>query len=131
MKLGSQRRIAAKILKCGESRIKIKAEKEVEEAITREDVRDLIRQGLIHKVQKKGSSKFRTRQIKKQKKRKRRRGHGTRKGKAGARTKTKATWIRTVRSLRKLLRELRENGQLKQNDYRRIYRWIGGGRFRS
>ena len=62
------RKIAADLLKSGESRIRIEQGKETEEALTREDVRGLISKGLVKKVQKKGTSKFMVRKKQKQKK---------------------------------------------------------------
>ena len=57
MGLNSQKKIAASLLKCGASRIRIKQSKEVDEALTRNDIRELIKKGYIWKEQKKGSSK--------------------------------------------------------------------------
>jgi len=55
MDLSSQKRIAADVLKCGITRVRITADgeamKEVEEALTREDIRALVRKGLIKKIQ--------------------------------------------------------------------------------
>lgn len=49
--LKMQRRIAAELLKCGENRVWIDPEKvdEVASAITREDIRRLIKEGVIRK----------------------------------------------------------------------------------
>ena len=57
MNLKSQKKIASRILKCGLNRVRIEASKEVEEALTREDIRGLIRKGLIKKMQKRGASR--------------------------------------------------------------------------
>lgn len=131
MNLSSQKRIASRILKCGISRVRIKAGKEVEEALTREDVRNLIRKGQIWKEQKKGTSKFNVKHKIKQKKKGRMRGHGSRKGTAGARKTRKRIWIESVRPLRKLLRELRDSGSIDKRVYRKIYLMIKGGAFRN
>ena len=131
MNLSTQKQIAAKILKCGTSRVRIKAGKEVEEALTREDVRNLIRKGHIWKVQKKGTSKFNVKKIVKQKKKGRMKGHGSRKGTAGARKKRKQIWMDTVRPLRRLLKELKESGSITNQTYKKIYLMIKGGAFRN
>lgn len=131
MNLSTQKQIAAKIMKCGTSRVRIRAGKEVEEALTREDVRNLIRKGHVWKVQKKGTSKFNVKKIVKQKKRGRMKGHGSRKGTAGARKKRKQIWMDTVRPLRRLLKELKESGSITNQTYKKIYLMIKGGAFRN
>lgn len=131
MNLSSQKRIASKILKCGVSRVRIKAGKEVEEALTREDVRNLIRKGHIWKEQKKGTSKFNVKRKIKQKKKGRMRGHGSRKGTIGARKPRKEKWVESVRPLRRLLRELKDAGSIDNRVYRKIYVMIKGGAFRN
>ena len=68
MGVNSVRKIAAEILNCGQSRIRMEVTKETEEALTRDDVRNLIRTGLVWKIQKKGTSKFRTKIAYRQKK---------------------------------------------------------------
>lgn len=131
MSLASQKRIAAKILKCGVSRVKIEVVKDVEEALTREDIRNLIKKGLIKKVQKKGQSKAKTKKVRLQKKKGRRKGPGSRKGGKSARNPRKQAWIKKVRPLRRLLTELRDNKQIKKTDYRKFYLKIKGGMFRD
>ncbi len=126
-----QKRMAAEILGCGISRIRAKPGKELEEALTREDIRNLIKNGVIYTVQKKGTSRWHARIILKQKKRKRRRGAGTRKGKLGTRFPKKREWMKTVRSLRRLLKELKDNKQIEKSVYKKLYRQVKGGMFRN
>ena len=59
MTLQMTKKIAAGIMKCGVSRVRIKDTTAAEEALTRNDIRDLINNKKIIKIQKKGSSKFR------------------------------------------------------------------------
>lgn len=131
MDLKSQKQIAAKILKCGVSRVRVEASKEVEEALTREDIRGLIQKGLIKKVQKKGTSRSKARKILSQKKKGRRKGTGRRKGRTGARSPSKRVWIRSIRGIRNLLRELRDRGRIETRDYRKLLLMAKGGAFRS
>lgn len=131
MNLSSQKRIASRILKCGTSRVRIREGKEVEEALTREDIRSLIRKGYIWKEQKKGTSKFNVKQRVRQKRKGRMGGQGSRKGTAGARKPGKRKWIESVRPLRRLLRELKESGSIDNRVYRKIYLMIKGGAFRN
>jgi len=127
----NKKKIAGDILKCGVSRIRILDEKQVGEAITRQDIRNLIRKGLIAKIQKKGTSKAFSKHIYRQKKKGRRSGVGTRRGTFAARNPKKYLWIKTIRPLRKLLKELLRNGQLEKKDWRLLYSMAKGGSFRS
>jgi large subunit ribosomal protein L19e len=131
MNLKSQKRIASKILKSGRSRIRVKSEKDVEEALTRNDVRDLVRKNLIRKKQKSGTSKFRSKKIREQKAKGRRRGEGRKKGTPNARKPSKAKWISTIRSIRRLLKEMKTSGQISSDDYKNLYRRSKGGFFRN
>jgi large subunit ribosomal protein L19e len=131
MDMGSQKRIAARIMKCGVSRVRIKPSEEVEEALTREDIRGLIQKGQIWSVQKKGTSKFASKKKLEQKGKGRMRGPGRRKGTKGARKNDKTKWIEKVRPLRRLLAELREGGQIERQDYGILYKRVKGGFFRN
>ncbi len=131
MPLKQQRTIAAQLMKCGVSRVRFNSESEVAEALTREDIRNLIRKGVIYKIQKKGTSRGHAREILRQKKRGRRRGAGSIKGKWGSRNPSKEQWIKTVRPLRRMLAELKDSGQITRGDYRKLYSKVKGGMFRS
>ncbi len=118
-------------MKCGVSRVKILDAKQAEEAITRQDIRNLIRKGAIIKIQKKGTSKAYSKKLLRQKKKGRRGGLGNRKGTFGARHPKKEAWIRTVRPLRNLLKDLSENQQIEKKEGKHIYYMVKGGAFRS
>ncbi|RLI96951.1 MAG: 50S ribosomal protein L19e [Candidatus Aenigmatarchaeota archaeon] len=129
--IASQKRMAARIMKCGISRVRVKRPADLEEALTRDDVRNLIRKGAITKVQKKGSSRAAARKILKQKKRGRRQGAGRRKGKERARNPRKTEWVRGVRPMRGMIRELRDTGRIARGNYRKLYMMVKGGMFRN
>ncbi len=131
MGIRSVKRMASELLKAGISRIRVINPEEAEKAITRQDVKNLIKKGLVIKVQKKGTSKFASRKLKLQKKKGRRRGKGSRKGKKTARNPKKPQWIKTIRALRSLLKELKDNGQIERKVYTEFYKRIGGGEFRN
>ncbi len=128
-----QRRIAADILKCGVDRVWIDPERleDVKAALSRDDIRELIKKGVIRKLQKKGISSARVKKLKEQRKKGRRRGPGSRRGAAGARNPPKEQWMMTVRALRKLLKQLRDEGKIEKRVYRKLYRMAKGGFFRS
>ncbi len=104
---------------------------EVENAMTKDDLRGLIAQGIIRILPKRGTSRVRARKIHEQKKKGRRRGQGSRKGKPGARSGRKEQWVKKIRAIRRLLRELKEKGKITPEEYRKIYRMAKGGAVRS
>jgi len=131
--LSTQKRIAADLLKVGQTRVWIdpKSYEEVSEAVTREDIRKLIKRNVIQKKPKKGNSRGRYKRLKAQKDKGRRRGPGSRKGTRNAREPSKERWIKNVRSMRRKLRELRDTGKIEKKVYREYYRKIKGGVFRN
>ncbi|MBI4019780.1 MAG: 50S ribosomal protein L19e [Candidatus Aenigmarchaeota archaeon] len=131
MGINSQKRMAAELLKCGVSRVRIVSQKEVDEALTRQDVRDLIKKRMIVKVQKKGTSRGSARKILSQKKRGRRQGKGSRKGTKKARSPVKRQWIANIRPMRRVLRDFRDSGRLSTRDYHGLYLEVKGGFFRN
>lgn len=133
MDLRNQRRLAAEVLKCGENRVWINPEEieEVEKAVTRRDVRNLIKQGFIKARKKKGVSRGRVRKLHAQQKKGRRRGYGSRKGTAYARLSKKRRWIRTIRPIRAYLRELKKDKLIDKSVYRKYYIRAKGGEFKS
>ncbi|MFQ6087434.1 MAG: 50S ribosomal protein L19e [Candidatus Methanofastidiosia archaeon] len=133
MNLKVQRRLASQILKCGENRIFLDGKKaeEISMAITREDVRRLIKKGLVYKKPKKGISSFRDRFIKKQKKKGRRKGAGSRKGTFKARYSKKKRWMDKIRPIRRELKELRRRRKIEKSSYQKLYRMAKGGTIKS
>jgi len=131
--LAKQKRLAAQLLKVGEGRVWIDPEssEKVAEAITREDVRGLIAEGVIKEEQKKGISRGRARFRARQKAVGRRKGLGSRKGSKGARRGKKLLWIKKIRVLRRRLKELRAEGALDKSTYRMVYIKVKGGNFRN
>lgn len=131
--LRNQRRIAAAVLDCGEGRVWIDPlhADAVAEAVTREDIRGLVRKGYIVALQKAGTSRGRARYQAGQKESGRQKGPGSRKGAKGARSPRKQRWIRTIRPIRATLKELRESGKVSPSVYRQYYLKAKGGVFRS
>lgn len=128
-----QKRLAADILKSGESRVWIdpKSADEVSKAITREDVRGLIVRNIIQLKPKQGVSRGRAKLLAEQRSKGRRKGHGQRKGLATARTPPKRTWINKVRALREVLRTAHNRNAMSNKEYRLLYMKIKGNFFRN
>lgn len=120
-----QKRLAAEVLKVGVSKVWLDPtkKKEIEDAITKADIRKLIKKGYI-KV-------LKERVEKPKEKRKRRRGPGSRKGAKHSILPKKRKWISTVRPLRRMLKELRKKGEIDKQTYRKLYLLVKGGMFRS
>ena len=133
MRLKSQKRLAANVLKVGENRIVFDKERldDIKEAITKADIRELIRENVIIAKKVRGNSRARARKRLKQYRKGRRRGEGSRKGKSGARLPRKKRWVNRVRSQRSLLQLLKEKNVISSNDFRNVYNKINGGFFRS
>ena len=131
--LKTQRRLAAEILKAGNNRVWIDPDKidDVETAITREDIRRLIHEGVVKPRPKIGISRVRARVLHEKKKKGLRSGGGSRSGTYNARVSKKEAWMTKVRALRKRLRELRNRKTLTENAYRELYTMASSGRFTS
>jgi len=104
---------------------------EVAAAATKDDIRELIKKGLIKRKPVQGVSRARINKRRAQKRKGRRRGYGRRKGKKTARLSRKRAWIIRVRALRKRLRELKQQNVIDRRTYRILYRKVKGGEFRS
>lgn len=126
----SIKRLAADVLKVGVNRIKIVDIKEVEKRVaTREDIRQLYKEGLIKIKPIKGRlSKKRKQELGKKK---RRRNEGSRKGSKETRIKSKKSYMKKVRVLRAYLKELVEKGLVPKDKKRMLYLKIKGNEFRS
>jgi large subunit ribosomal protein L19e len=133
MSLKAQRRMAAEILKCGENRVYFDPYliEEIKMAITRDDIRSLIKDGIIKKHYKKGISNYRKNFRHQRKKRGLARGLGKRKGKKTARTPKKEAWMKRVRAQRRELKKLRDRKQITIANYRKLYKNVKGGMFTS
>ena len=133
MSVATTRRIAAKVLKVGENRVKIKPD-EVEkaaQALTADDVRQLIREKVVWAERVKGVPRIRAKLEHAKKKSGKRGGAGSRKGTKYSRISAKEQWMSRIRAQRGLLRELRGEKRLKEGTYRQAYLMIKGNAFRS
>jgi len=136
MKLNKLKEMAGDIL--GKSRHRLVVDREmylknkdvVDKAITREDVKAVIKAGIIKKIADTGHSRGRARVLLEKKKLKRKRGPGQRKGTPSARQKSNE-YNQKVRGVRKRLRELKKEGKLNDHNYAKLYLMIKGNYFRG
>ncbi|MBI4145711.1 50S ribosomal protein L19e [Candidatus Woesearchaeota archaeon] len=128
-----QKRLAAEVLNCGIGRVHLDPDKleDIKKAITRFDVRRLIAQGVISKVQEQGVSRARAKKFDIQRGKGRHSGHGSRKGKVSARQNPKDKWVAGVRAQRSFLKDLRVKGLVSHESFKELYRKVKGGFFRS
>lgn len=133
MKLDTQKRLAADVFKCSAKRVKFDEDalESISEAITKEDIRVLIDEGIIRKVPIVGQSRVRANKRLVQRRKGRQKGPGSFKGKRTARLPRKKEWINKIRAQRKHLNELKDNEKISQKTFRGLYNKATGGFFRS
>ncbi|MFB6113396.1 MAG: 50S ribosomal protein L19e [Halodesulfurarchaeum sp.] len=131
--LSAQKRLASDVLDVGENRIWFdpSAQGDIAEAITREDIRELVQDGTIQAEEPRGNSRGRARERDEKRRYGHRKGPGTRKGRAGARNDPKDDYKNRIRAQRQTLRELRADGTLTHSEYRQLYSMANGGEFDS
>ncbi len=139
MQLSNQKRLAAEILsvqlreEVGLNRVWINDNylEQVSGAVQKEDIRELIEMGYIKAKPIQGTSRSRAKKIAKQKAKGRRKGQGKRSGTSNARDPRKNRWMRTIRSQRRALKDMRESGSIDATQYRFYYRKAKGNSYRS
>lgn len=131
--LSNQKRLAADLLKVGVTRVWMDPEKleDVATAITREDIRGLIEQGVVKRRPAVGISRGRARARDAKRAKGHLKGHGSRRGAAGARDPKKERWMRKIRAQRKVLKEMRDAKTIDAHNYRILYLKAKGGEFRN
>ncbi len=133
MSLKSQRRLASDIMKIGEGRVWIDPERidYVEAAITREEIRKLVNEGVIRSLPKKGVCRVRARILKEKRKKGLRRGPGGKSGPARSKISKKEAWINRIRPIRRRLNELKNSRAISESVYRQMYDMSESGAFKS
>ncbi len=133
MKLTTQKRLAADVMKVGKSRVWIDPDflDEISLAITRDDIRRLVDEGAIQKKPIRGVSRGRARHKLRQKRKGQRSGPGRKKGKATSKLSGKDRWMMKIRPMRKELWKLRDEGKITSRIYRELYLKAKGNAFRN
>jgi len=131
--LANQKRLAAALLKVGVTRVWMDPERleDIATAITREDIRGLISEGVVKRRAVIGISRGRARARDIKRAKGHLKGHGSRRGAAGARDPKKNRWMRKIRAQRKVLKEMRDEKTIDAHNYRILYRKAKGGEFRN
>ncbi len=134
MQANKLRRLAASVLKCGKSKIWIDpvALDRLKEAMTKEDVRVLVKDGIIKERRDAGHSRGKARILQAKKRKGRKAGKGKRTGTKKARVQRRERWMANVRSQRTMLRKLRAEGKITgERSYSKLYHMVTGGYFRG
>ncbi|MCX6775169.1 MAG: 50S ribosomal protein L19e [DPANN group archaeon] len=133
MNISNQKRLAAKVAHAGTERIILVPERvgEIKDAITKADIRTLIKSGAIRILPTRSPSRIRAKIRNAQKKRGRQRGPGARKGGQSARMPHKLVWIRKIRLMRATLKHLKSTNMVTPQVYNDIYRKAKGNFFRD
>jgi large subunit ribosomal protein L19e len=123
------KRVAAQLSKRGESTIRINpvSMEEVKKAMTREDVRKLLKDGAIYALKPKHNLSLSSKKLKIRRAKGRSRGPGKRKG--TRKTRQGTLWIKRSRSQRLLLKKLRSMGKIDRQVFNKYYMLIKGGTF--
>ena len=133
MKLKLQKRLSADVFKRSKKKIHFNEEmlEEIKEAITKADIRGLIKKNAVIVEPIRGISRVRARKTLVQKSKGRQKGKGSRKGKKTARMPRKRSWILRIRKQRVFLKELRKENLIEKGNFRDLYLKAKGGFFRS
>lgn len=134
MQFDKAKLVAANLLNVGKNRVWISPEEKqrVSEAMTKQDLKALIGDGVIKKKGLNYQSRARARALAGKKKRGRKRGSGKRRGTKKTRMEKKRFWMKNVRAQRRTLKELKKKKKgLGEFGYSRLYRLVKGNYFRG
>jgi len=128
--LTTQKALAAKVAKVGINRVVFDEAhlKEIKEALTKADIRALIKKGFIKILPKRTPSRVRAKERHAQRLRGRRKGPGRKKK---AKISEKELWILKVRAMRALLKRLRDQAKITPEVYSEMRAKVKGNYFRN
>ena len=130
--LRKKRELIARVLGVGLNRVRFEPDKldDIADAITREDMRSLVKKGTIWTVKLRGISRSRA-----ENKLKTRRKHGTsagsKKGKKTARVGKKDVYVKRTKAMRRHLKILKARNEINRETFWALYKKIKGGNVRS
>ena len=130
--LKKKRELVARMLNVGANRVRFEPDKldDIADSITREDIRSLIKNGVIWTAKTKGTSRAGAKE-KLQIKKKRGTGPGSKKGRKTARAGKKDSYVKKIRTMRYHLKILKSRNDINRDTFWSLYKKVNGGQIRS